>query len=249
MSGDIRTVSLSGAPMTRLLSAIPVVLEQTGREIVLIGGLAVMCRLPTPHRATTDLDTVDRRGAGEPSQLQLLVAAGGVPSGPSGAVVRTPHGEVQVDVIGITDADLDRLPDDPTLRLEVRSHAWAASTASSLTLDVDGLPGLTVRVAEPGPLVAMKLQSVVNRPAAKESTDLLDIVRLVLDQECGPAVSDQLRAADAGLRADALLHAEQWFGRSADRSHRRIRAVPSADDLEVDDVRLVGDLLAEALRS
>lgn len=37
---------------------------------------------------------------------------------------------------------------------------------------------VTVAVAESGPLVAMKLQSVMNRPNAKEATDLLDIVRL-----------------------------------------------------------------------
>ncbi|MFI0801158.1 hypothetical protein [Amycolatopsis lurida] len=47
--------------MTQIVSAIPVVAEQTGRPVVLVGGLAVMCRLTTPYRVTTDLDTVDRR--------------------------------------------------------------------------------------------------------------------------------------------------------------------------------------------
>jgi hypothetical protein len=122
--------------MTRLVSAIPVIAEQTGRAVVLVGGLAVMCRLPAPYRVTTDLDTVDRRAVGERSQLELLVSAGATPSGPSGALVRTRFGDVQVDVLQVTDADVDDLPDDPTDRLHVQSHAWAASTATGLVLTV-----------------------------------------------------------------------------------------------------------------
>ncbi|HWO62966.1 MAG TPA: hypothetical protein VNO31_23335 [Umezawaea sp.] len=153
--------------MTQIVSVIPVIVEQTGRAVVLVGGLAVMCRLSTPYRATTDLDTVDRRSEDQASQLQLLVAAGATPSGPAGALVRTPWGEVQVDVLEVTDADVDDLPDDPTGRLHIQSHSWAASTASALVLRAEGLPPLTGRVAEPGPLIAMKLQAVMDRGAAK----------------------------------------------------------------------------------
>jgi Nucleotidyl transferase AbiEii toxin, Type IV TA system len=233
--------------MTQIVSAIPVVAEQTGRAVVLVGGLAVMCRLPIPYRATTDLDTVDRRAAHEDPQLQLLVAAGATPSGPAGALVRTPSGEVQVDVLEVTDADIDDLPDDPTARLHIQSHAWAASTASALVLSADGLPPLTVRVAQPGPLIAMKLQAVMDRGAAKEGTDLLDIVRITLDRTCGPTSRDQLESDDAQLRADALLHARRWFDRFEAQSLRKIRAVPEGRDVEIDDVRLVGDLLVGAL--
>jgi len=102
-------------------------------------------------------------------------------------------------------------------------------------------------VAEPGPLIAIKLQSIMNRGAAKEGTDLLDIVRITLDRVCGPISRDQLESADAQMRADALLHARRWFDQSADRSLRRIRAVPEGRDVELDDVRLVGDLLGAAL--
>lgn len=234
--------------MTRLLSAIPVIAERTGRPVVLVGGLAVMCRLSTPHRATTDLDTVDRRGANERSQLELLVSTGGTRSGPSGVLVGTPHGEVQVDVLEVTDAEIDDLPDDPTDRLHVLSHAWAASTASWLELRAEGLQPTRVKVSEPGPLIAMKLQSIMNRGSAKEGTDLLDIVRITLDRDCGPASRDQLETACSQLRADALLHAERWFDQTADRSLRKIQAVPEGSDVEIDDVRLVGDLLATTLR-
>jgi hypothetical protein len=233
--------------MTRLVSAVPVIADQTGRAVVLVGGLAAMCRLSTPYRATTDLDTVDRRTAGEESQLELLVSAGATRSGPSGALVQTPFGDVQVDVLQVTDADIDDLPDDPTDRLHVLSHAWAASTATDLVLAADGLPPLTVAVAEPGPVIAMKLQSIMNRGAVKEGVDLLDIVRLTLDRRCGPASRNQLGTADQQLRLDALLHARRWFHQAAERSLRRIKAVPEGRDLELDDVRLVGDLLVAVL--
>ncbi|MGH3567632.1 MAG: hypothetical protein ACRDRH_16695 [Pseudonocardia sp.] len=61
MSGEPPGVALAGDAMARLVSAIPVIAEQTGRAVVLVGGLAVMCRLPIPYRVTTDLDTVNRR--------------------------------------------------------------------------------------------------------------------------------------------------------------------------------------------
>ncbi|MFC4853211.1 hypothetical protein [Actinophytocola glycyrrhizae] len=185
----------------------------------------------------------------EHSQLELLVAAGATPSGPFGALVHTPCGDVQVDVLEVTDAEIADLPDDPTDRLHVQSHAWAAFTASGLVLSVDGLDPLTVRVSEPGPLIAMKLQSIMNRGAAKEGTDLLDIIRLTLDRACGPVSRDQLEAADPQLRADALLHARRWFDLSAGRSLNKIRAVPEGSEIELDDVRLVGELLVAALES
>ncbi|OLT03797.1 hypothetical protein BJF90_03815 [Pseudonocardia sp. CNS-004] len=103
MCGEPKAVILAGTSMTRLVSAIPVVAEHTGRAVVLVGGLAVMCRLDAPYRATTDLDTVDRRVDGEPPQLELLLSAGAARSGPSGALVSTPFGAVQVDVLQVTD--------------------------------------------------------------------------------------------------------------------------------------------------
>ncbi|NKE57907.1 prevent-host-death protein [Lentzea sp. PSKA42] len=233
--------------MTQIVSAIPVVAEHTGRPVVLIGGLAVMCRLSVPYRVTTDLDTVDRRTSNEDSQLQLLMAAGATPSGPVGALVHTPWGEVKVDVLEVTDADVSDLPDDPNDRLHVQSHAWAASTASALLLSAEGVPALSVRVAEPGPIIAMKLQSVMNRGAAKEGTDLLDIARITLDRACGPTSRDQLESADSQMRADALLHTRLWFDRRDAQTLSKIRAVPEGRDMEIDDVRLVGELLVSAL--
>ena len=66
------------------------------------------------RRATSDLDTVDRRRNDEPSQLELLIRTGATRSGPSGALVDTPAGRIHV--LEVTDAALDQLPDDPTGR-------------------------------------------------------------------------------------------------------------------------------------
>jgi hypothetical protein len=235
--------------MAAIVSAIPITARDTGRLVIVVGGLAVLCRLSTPYRATTDLDTVSRLQAGQVGQLELLIAAGATPSGPAGAEVATPLGPVQVDVLEITDADFEPLPDDPTDRLHVLAHAWAAQTATPIRLIADDVDPLTVLVAQPAALVAMKLQSVMNRGAAKEGTDLLDIVRLVTDPSTAAAVIAGLRVADSQLRSDAHLHAQRWFTESADRTLSRIRAVPEGSQTTLDDLALVAELLAAALES
>lgn len=246
MSGEPRLVQLAGEAMTRLVSAIPLVSELTGSPVIVVGGLAVMCRLGTPYRATTDLDTVDVQTPDRRPHLELLLTES-LPSGPSGALLDTPLGPVQVDVLPVSQADRDPLPEDENDRLHVQSHLWAAETATDLTLVVTGTAPVTVAVAEPGPIIATKLQAVMNRGAAKEGTDLLDIISLTLDTQCGPASRSQLEHADEQLRADALLHARRWFREHAARSLRKIQAVPEGRGIEADDLELVGELLTSAL--
>ena len=89
---------------------------------------------------------MSRLHQGQTGQLQLLVAAGATLSGPSGVQLLTALGPVQIDVLQVTDADLDPLPDDPTDRLHVLSHAWAAETATLMTLLADGPPPVDVVV-------------------------------------------------------------------------------------------------------
>ncbi|WP_089253485.1 hypothetical protein [Asanoa hainanensis] len=233
--------------MSALVLAIPAVAERTGREVTVVGGLAVVCRLSRPYRATTDLDTVHRRHDGEPTQLELLLSSGASRSGPSGVLVPTAIGQVQVDLLEVTDADLAQLPEDPTDRLHVLSHAWAAASATLVTIRATGLPDLAVRVAEPGPLVAMKLQSVMNRGRAKEATDLLDIIRLCVDPVAGPTALTQLASSEPQIREDACRHASRWFDHQATRSLRVIRAVPDGQEIEIADLQLVSELLHSVL--
>lgn len=85
-------IDLVGTSMSALALAIPAIAQRTGREVIVVGGLAVICRLSHPYRATSDLDTVNRRHDDEPAQLELLIASGAERSGASGALVPTAAG-------------------------------------------------------------------------------------------------------------------------------------------------------------
>jgi hypothetical protein len=234
--------------MSALAHAIRETQELTGKSVTVIGGLAVVCRVGSPHRATSDLDIVDRRTGGETPQLELLVARSAPIEGRAGALVPTPLGDVYVDVLEVADADFDPLPEDPTARLFVLSHDWAAATATPVIIGAQGQADLEVAVAEPGPLIAMKLQSTFDRGSAKEGTDLLDIVRLTLDRNSGPTAREQLSRADSQLASDVEKHVWFCFDQHADRSLALINAIPEGADTEMDDLQLVRELLIEGLR-
>lgn len=209
--------------------------------MTVIGGLAVICRLGGGYRVTSDLDTVNRRSAEEPPQLEVLIASGATPSDAAGVIIATPAGNVKVDVLEVSDADLQPLPEDPTDRLHVLAHAWAAESATPVVIGAsdgteDGYQEVLTRVAEPGPLIAMKLQSVMNRPTAKEGTDLLDIVRLLTDPQTRDTAIEQLSGIDDVMAEDIQLHANHWFIKNRERTIRRIQAVNSGT--EVDDATL-----------
>lgn len=249
MSGDSSgtpIVDLMGTPMSALLHAISETARLTSKPIIVIGGLAVVCRVSSPHRATTDLDIVNHRRSHEPKQLKLLVA-GSKASSPAGATVPTPLGNVHVDVLEVSDDDFGPLPDDPTARLFVLAHAWAAATATPVVIRAQDTGDLRVAVAEPGPLIAMKLQSTFDRGTAKEGTDLLDIVRLTLDRSCGQRAREQLSVADAQLARDIDRHVWWCFEEHADRSLSLINAIPEGSGMEPDDLSLVRELLTHAL--
>lgn len=74
MSGsELGTVRLFGSSMSALVKAIPHLEQVLGHRIVLVGGLAVLSRLGSAYRVTTDVDTAHRRADGEPAQLDILV--------------------------------------------------------------------------------------------------------------------------------------------------------------------------------
>jgi len=252
VSGDQpREVELFGPVTASLVQALPEIERRLDRRITVVGGLAVLSRLGSAaHRVTSDVDTVNRRLGGEPGQLDVLLATGATAVDGAGAMVTTPTGDVRVDVLEVSEEQLDDLPEDPTDRLYLLSHDWALRSATPLRIRAVGggtTSEHTVQVAEPGPLVATKLQALPNRARVKEATDLLDIVRLTLDDETGPVVRAQLAAADVVLKQDAALHIERWFRTAAERSLRLIRTTPSGSDTTPDTVALVGELLLASL--
>jgi hypothetical protein len=121
--------------MNALVHAIPIAVRRTGRDVVLIGGLAVICRLGSPYRATTDVDTVDRRRGDDPSQLDLLLRGGAEQEGPSGALIDTPAGSVRLDVLEVKDSDFEPLV---AMKLQSLPNRTSAKEATDL-LDISKL--------------------------------------------------------------------------------------------------------------
>lgn len=234
--------------------AIPEIETRTGRSVTLVGGLAVLCRLSRAYRATSDVDTANRRTENERSQLKVLIDSGAQQQGASGVRIQTSRGEVQVDVLEVSDSELNHLPQDPNDRLHVMSHAWGIASASPMSISVAEttddakLETVQVLVATPGPLIAMKIQAVMNRSAAKEATDLLDIVRLMLDPEAGPVARQQLAEANPQIAEDAALHAKLWFVQHRIKTAQLIRTVPEGSDVDQETIDLVGDLLLAELK-
>jgi hypothetical protein len=249
VSGE--SVLLVGNAMAGVVEAIESVRELTGEPPVVVGGLAVLSRLSGPHRATVDLDVVDRLLPGSETKLEVLRRADGTkPEEPAGVLVVTTFGEIRVDVLEVNQAELDQLSDDPGDRLHVQSHAWASDSATDLSISVitaggETLVSVSTPVAEPGPLIAMKLQSIMNRGNAKAGTDLWDIVRLTLDPKCGELALEQLAGRRPQMAADINQHVDHWFVRKRDETLDRLHVVAGGAIVE-DDVDLVAELLRSA---
>ncbi|PXY37743.1 prevent-host-death protein [Prauserella flavalba] len=221
-----------------------------GQPPVIVGGLAVLSRLSQPHRVTVDLDVVDRLH-GELPHLEVLRASNGAePVEPAAVLLPTAYGAVKVDVLEVRQVELDQPSDDPGDRLHASAHAWASDTATNVAFEVTRTGGepiaVTTPVAEPGPLIAMKLQAVMNRSNHKQGTDLLDIMRLTFDPATRPAALSQLGSVDGAVAHDVALHVGHWFGSRRQESLQRIRGA-GGGDVTLDDVDLVMELLNSAV--
>ena len=227
MSGS--RVTFLGDAMAAVVQGVEEVRNLIGQPPVVIGGVAVMCRLSVPYRATTDLDLVDRL-RGQVPQLQVLRAARDAePVEPAAVLLPTAYGPVKVDVLEVRQIEIDQPSDDPGDRLHASAHAWANDTASEVTIEVASSRGAQVEVstlvAEPGPLIAMKLQAIMNRVVAKQGTDLQDIARLVLDGQVRPTALAQLGDCRPSTAADITLHVDLWLVRRRQQSLRWIHDV------------------------
>lgn len=248
MSGS-GAVTLVGDSMASIVQGVIEVRRLIGQPPVIVGGLAVLARLSNQYRATIDLDLVDRL-RGDLPQLEVLRAAeGSEPVEPAAVLLPTRYGAVKVDVLEVRQIEIDRPSDDPGDRLHASAHAWASDTATDLSIEVlrtDGeLVGVVTPVAEPGPLIAMKLQAIMNRSVGKQGTDLLDIVSLAFDEVTRPVALSQIGSVDAAVARDIALHVDLWFVRKRRQS---LRWIHNADGVEVtrDDLDLVAELLNAA---
>lgn len=134
MSG--KRVTFIGDAMAAVVQAVEEVRTLLGQPPVVVGGLAVMCRLSRPYRATTDLDVVDRLLGATP-QLQVLRSARGAePVEPTSVLLPTVYGKVKVDVLEVRQIEIDQPSDDPGDRLHASAHAWATDTVTEVTIAV-----------------------------------------------------------------------------------------------------------------
>jgi hypothetical protein len=232
--------------MTAVVQGVKEVRTLLGQPPVIVGGLAVLARLSNPYRATVDLDVVDRL-LGKVPQLEVLRAAIGAEAvEPAAVLLPTPYGSVKVDVLEVRQVEIDQPSDDPGDRLHASAHAWANDSATDLIIEVVRRDGqrvdVTTPVAEPGPLVAMKLQAIMNRSVEKQGTDLLDIIRLTFDEATRTSALQQIAEVDDSVARDIHLHVGLWFERNRQQSLRWIHNA-GGRDINVDDLDLVADLL------
>lgn len=222
------------------------VLAELPAELTLIGGLAVMCRVGTPHRATVDLDAITRDLDSRHEELAGLALTA------SGGGQYRFDGDVELDVIDVAPSDaqqlLELLSTDgeilTDLEINAVGHAWAHDHATPLDVRVidDETGALLVAaqarpVATLGGLVAMKATTVPLRASSrpeKRASDLYDLGRLIL---FGPPLWDEVAAMPDGLREIVTARIASWFvdPKGRDRTFREVRRF---DDprLDLDDV-------------
>ncbi len=215
-------------------------------ELRLIGGLAVMCRVGSPHRTTVDLDAVARGLTGlHESIAHMAVTAQG------GGQYRF-EGSLDLDVIDVAPQSSEELVAEllavgeplTDLELNIVSLTWAHDGATALdVVAIDELSGERLAaapgrlVATTSGLVAMKVTAIPLRASTrpeKRASDLYDLSRLLLAAGPDPA---SLVVMPPVLAAAVLERLTAWFVDDAgrDRTFREIRRFdePSVD---LDDV-------------
>ena len=223
-------------------------------ELRLIGGLAVMCRVGSPHRTTVDLDAVAR----DLDRLHDSIAGLAVTA--SGGGQYRFAGDMDLDVIDVAPVPSVELVVElesagetlSDLELNVVSLTWAHDGATPLdVVAVDELSGEPLAkatdrlVASISGLVAMKTTAIPLRASTrpeKRASDLYDLARLLLLPGADRASLEDMPALLADPVA-ALL--ERWFVDDAgrDRTYRDVRRFdePAVDLDDVADA--VEDLL------
>ncbi len=211
-------------------------------ELRLIGGLAVLCRVGAPHRATVDLDALTRNlDAFDPALQRLALSASG-----GGQYVMP--GELDLDVIDVAPQSAEELVaalvegsgavELSDLELNVVGHTWAHDSATPMAisvLDEDGVPlvlDVARLVASTAGLVVMKATTVPLRVSSrpeKRASDLYDLARLLTRAE-GAA---ELHRAPSELTEPVLASLGAWFldPRGRDRTFRELRRF---DEVRVD---------------
>jgi hypothetical protein len=174
---------VAGSTVARFVALVDGLDEDLKRELVLIGGLTVSCRLGFEHRVTNDVDGLYFNRSPDP--IERVLVAHRVPT--DGHRVLLADG-TKLDVIEVGEVDPAQLPDDDSSRLFIEAHRWAFDTATRVTVRaVDPVTvaehsTVTIAMARAAALVPMKLRAAEARPRAnekKKASDSLDAYTLL----------------------------------------------------------------------
>jgi len=240
---------IGGRESPAILRLLPVLqrvgdeLESRGRRLVLIGGLAVVARVASADRATTDIDSIFDAPEHAEETVELLAAAGiGRSAGPDAPQRRIVDG-VPVDCIDthrVEDRDLEGM--SPHDALFVGGHRFAYETAETVELHL-GHHAVTTSVATPAGLVATKLHAALHRrQPQKRAGDFFDLYRLLSGCDLAMMVDTLtvrphlMRLVELGIADLFVEHATATAGRIRTISGTRADAISDAE------VTAVGEL-------
>ncbi len=244
------TVVLTGRPdgtthrEVALLASLP-------PELRLIGGLAVVCRVGTPHRTTVDVDALAR------GLDRLHPALAGLAVTDSGGGQYRFAGDLDLDVIDVAPMPAAALADQleaagplTDLEINVVGHVWAHDTATAVDIiAVDEVTGAHLAtagdrlVASAAGIAAMKASTIPLRASSrpeKRASDLYDLGRILVDGGLRRGALDGLPAV---VRAPLVERIRGWYvdGAGRDRTYRDVR--------RFDEPRLDLDAAADAVEA
>jgi len=224
VSGESVVLAAGSAP---LVAAAGHASRTAGVRTVVIGGLAVICRLQRAHRATGDVDT-----ATDGHNSLSLVAR--IPGAILNGKDMTIEGVI-VQVIDTYELDDDVADIEPERdRLFVVGHRYAYETAEAVRVLAGDSVDEILEIATPAGLLATKVHALEDRhEARKRASDTTDIIGLldthhdeIVDalgrapHDLGVMVARSIRSTlidDAARRArDLIVYGEADWALSAD---------------------------------
>jgi len=128
-SGVIAVPCLADSTVARFVALVDGLSEDLKRELVLIGGLTVSCRLGFEHRVTNDVDGLYFNRSADAIEEVLIAHEVNT----DGHRVVFDDG-TKFDVIEVADLDPFELPDDESNRLFIEAHRWAYDSAPMETI-------------------------------------------------------------------------------------------------------------------
>lgn len=215
----------------------------------MIGGLAVMSRLTTVHRATQDVDAVSEEGPHGRSFVHALVSSDVAVAGGGANEAVVDGVTIQVIPTDAVPSDLEGTDDDLLFLL---AHRWALDTAEPMTLSAGPDAVAHVPVATPAALVCTKLHALVTRRAGQEpkrASDAYDVLRLLQTFDVDAGIGQAVREGPPRLAAVVTSMASTHLVTDAERTYRwmRVHGGDEARAFTADDVRRAGALLIEGL--